>query len=311
MTNALEREGVPTPDNGRYWSAKTLREMSLDDVYRPLSLDEVRALVSENLLSAEVAAGPDPEWSYGIWFFNRRRTLRTRAKRPDGSYYWRQKVQEKPRPEWIAVPVPDIGVPRELVEAAREAIKGNQRPAAAGYRYWELAGVFFCGACGRRMSKARRTKGRGYPGHYYSCPSRTTQGQDACPQVRGFRAEPLEAEVWALVRGLLEDPEKLRRGLDAMIEAPGTRAATPATRWRCTPTGSSPRSARGTVTWNWPPRGLWAATSCAPNSRSWRKPRRRRSARSRPYAGAPSASRPSSATATRCSRPTRARSPNA
>jgi hypothetical protein len=58
----------------------------------------------------------------------------------------------RPWEEWIAVPVPDAGVPRELVERPREAMADNRRPSSAGDRFWELSGgVFFCRACGCYM----------------------------------------------------------------------------------------------------------------------------------------------------------------
>jgi hypothetical protein len=74
--------------------------------------------------------------------------------------------------------------------------------------------------CGCRMSKTRRTKGRNYEGYYYYyfCPTRVNKGQDACPQLRGFRAEPLETKVWEFVRSLMLDPEHLLEDIETVIE---------------------------------------------------------------------------------------------
>ena len=55
--------------------------------------------------------------------------------------------------------------------------------------------------------------------HYYSCPSHNRGGNDACPNRKNRRAVDVEGPVWALVSGLLRDPERLRAGLDQMIEA--------------------------------------------------------------------------------------------
>lgn len=124
VKRTLEREGTPTPNGGKYWRAQTIREAILDDVYRPHTYEEIAALVSP-----EVAAKLSPDACYGIWWFNRRRFTRTR--RPDGNggseYFWRQHYELRSREEWIAVPVPDSGVPSEVVDAAREAIKDNRR----------------------------------------------------------------------------------------------------------------------------------------------------------------------------------------
>jgi hypothetical protein len=51
-------------------------------------------------------------------------------------------VTEKSREKWIGVPVPDAGLEREVVEAAREAIRDNRKTSNAGHRYWELSGGF-------------------------------------------------------------------------------------------------------------------------------------------------------------------------
>jgi site-specific DNA recombinase len=109
---AFEREGIPAPNGGKHWAKKSIRDMILDDVYRPHTYEEVKTQVSP-----DVAAPLDPEKRYGIWWFNRRRTTRKQVAEPNGDggrdYKKRQKVAEKPREEWIAVPVPDSGVPRE------------------------------------------------------------------------------------------------------------------------------------------------------------------------------------------------------
>ena len=136
---------------------------------------------------------------------------------PDGSrnYVKRSKTTVKPAREWIAVPVADSGIPRELVDAAREAIKHNRRPASRKHRFWELAGgIMRCGGCGKLMF-TNSIAGKGL--HYYRCPSRRDNGKEACG-VRNRRADKIEVEVWESVRAILSDPERLRADLDRMIE---------------------------------------------------------------------------------------------
>ena len=42
----------------------------------------------------------------------------------------------RPREEWLYVPVPDAGVPREVMEAARQSLKDNARkPSKAAKRF--------------------------------------------------------------------------------------------------------------------------------------------------------------------------------
>src|SRR5919199_229523 len=105
---ALDREGVKPPSGGRFWSLKYIRDRINDDVYRPHSFEEVSALVEPG-----VAAQLDPSKSYGVWWFNRYRyeTRQVAESAPNGErrYRRRRSVHEKPRSEWIAVPVPNPG----------------------------------------------------------------------------------------------------------------------------------------------------------------------------------------------------------
>jgi len=121
----------------------------------------------------------------------------------------------------VAVPVPDSGIPREWIDAARDSIRDNKRPSKNDDRFWELSGgVMLCAECGCRMTvhtSHERRIGKTY--HYYMCPKRKRHGvYDACDNKKYNRAEQAEAAVWELVSGLLKDPERLRIGLEAMIE---------------------------------------------------------------------------------------------
>jgi site-specific DNA recombinase len=224
VKKVFDREGVPTPNGARYWGKTFIRRIVDDDVYKPHTFEEVKLLVS-----SEVASRLDPERRYGIWWFNRRRVEHKQVAETshDGQrrYRRRAKTTTKPREEWIAVPVPDSGVPRELVEAARETTKDNKKCSAAGRRIWELSGgILRCAGCGRTMTTLSLV-GKGY--HYYRCPTRQTHGRDACPDARHLRAERAEEEVWKFVSGILKAPVSLEEGLEEMIERErnGTRGA--------------------------------------------------------------------------------------
>jgi hypothetical protein len=100
---------------------------------------------------------------YGVWWFNRERWT-SRQVSEVGRVY-RRSVSALPRPRegWVAVPVPDAGAPREVVDAAREAVLGNRWNPRGDARFWELSGgILRCGACGRRMRTcvARKKPGR-------------------------------------------------------------------------------------------------------------------------------------------------------
>jgi site-specific DNA recombinase len=217
---ALDREHVTPPLGGRFWSLKYIRDRILDDVYRPHSYGEVSSLVSPS-----VATRLNPSESYGIWWFNRRR-YQTRLVSESGTdgerrYRRQSKVSDKPRSEWIAVPVPDPGIPREWVDAARDAIKDNSKPSANSHRVWELSGgVLLCSECGCRMvAHTTSDKNRGYTYYYYRCAKRRRHGvPKSCAHGRHHKAEAVEGVVWGLVSTLLRNPERLRAGLEEMIE---------------------------------------------------------------------------------------------
>jgi hypothetical protein len=128
----------------------------------------------------------------------------------------------KPKEEWIAVPVPDAGIPVGLVEAARAAVEKNRRPSRAGRRFWELTGgIARCKECGLVMNATHSTKtkkGRLYAYDYYRCSTRNRYGNEACANSTRPRAEVLEGRVWEFVFGLLTDPEQLREDMERMVE---------------------------------------------------------------------------------------------
>jgi site-specific DNA recombinase len=218
---ALEAEGIPAPGGGRRWSQTTLREMIQGDSYKPHTVEELTELVP-----AAVVASLDPAKRYGVSWYGRRRTrLKQVAENgPDGErrYRHKQETTAKPREEWVGVPVPDSGLPRPLVDIAREAIKNNTRPSSAGRRFWELSGgVAVCVWCGRHLRHLHR-KHKGKEGvfyNYYGCPcAQERKVVRVCQKGKGRRAEELEERMWSFVSSLLKDPELLRRGLTRLIE---------------------------------------------------------------------------------------------
>jgi recombinase-like zinc beta ribbon protein len=111
-------------------------------------------------------------------------------------------------------------VPRPVVEAARENVRSRSHHYKESSRVWELAGgVLYCVHCGRRMSFASVKRGNGKRTPYYRCQVHWRNGhKEGCPNARHYRAVELEEQVWRFVHGILTDPERLRRGLNAMIE---------------------------------------------------------------------------------------------
>jgi hypothetical protein len=205
---------------GKYWSKKVVRRFILDDVYKSHTFVEISALITP-----EVAARLDPERLYSVWWFNRRRTSTVQVSEagPTGRVYKKHnRVVFKDKSEWIAVPVPDSGIPRELAEAAREIVANNRSPWKRGGRFWELSGAILrCGECGRAMEGVDRyykTKtGKKGVVCYYRC-REGNRRKDTCNNSKSVRSDRAHSAVWELVSGLLKNPKQLRDYLDTMIE---------------------------------------------------------------------------------------------
>ena len=198
----------------------------------------------------EVAARLDPEQSYGVWWFNRRRTSLTQVSEPnpDGGRVYRkvEKVAYRDKDEWIAVPVPDAGIPLEWVDAARAMLAECRSPSKVDGRFWELSGALMrCGECGRAMEAMVKTARKKSGGKYVFCYYRCREGnrrRETCSNNRCIRSDRRTPPCGSLVSGLLSEPERLRAGLEAMIEEERKGAAR---RPRARVEGLAPEASRG------------------------------------------------------------------
>ena len=219
---ALQAAGVPSPGGAKLWRQGYLREAIQDDIYRPHTFEKLEGIVSPEVLTMLV-----PDKRYGILYYDRRRQSKKKiaAKGQDGKpYRYAYKTLEKPREEWVPIPVPDSGMPREWVDGARAAIEHNRRPSSAGLRFWELSGgILRCGSCGRTMQTTSIPSTTGKVHHYYRCPRRVRDGKLGCENGKNPRADYAEPLVWGKICGLLKDPERLRIGLEAVIQRKRSR----------------------------------------------------------------------------------------
>jgi DNA invertase Pin-like site-specific DNA recombinase len=220
---SLERDSIPAPSGSGRWNHTTIRNIIASELYIPHTFEEVAELVEPG-----VAARLDKGAVYGLWKWNTRKTTRRKMwDEATGEFKIRYNYEPRRREEWLFVPVPDAVVPREVVEAARRSLKDNaRRLSKADKRFWELSGgILRCGECGHtlRPDGAHKKSGRRF--HYYCRHSRHNTGpsQD-CSNRKYLRAERIEEQVWGFSRGLLWDPERIRAGLDRLIEEERTDA---------------------------------------------------------------------------------------
>lgn len=212
VKRTFDREGVPTPGGARFWSEVMIRKVLTNDLYRAHSFEEIAQLVSSG-----VAASLNESQRYGVSWFGRRKVTQKQVSE-NGTYRVKTRSTIRAREEQIAVPTPDPGIPRELVDAAREAIKGNRRSPTANRRFWELSGgLARCGLCAGRMQPDTKTNPSGLF-YYYRCAHNRKNGTAGCANYKSYPAPEIEARVWEFVRERVMDPDTLRADLDLLVE---------------------------------------------------------------------------------------------
>src|SRR5208337_2130911 len=131
--------------------------------------------------------------------------------------------RERPRQEWIEIPVPAL-VSEATFALAQEQFEKNKRFSPR--RTLEpslLQGLLVCQRCGYGLYRAStRTSQRTI--HYYRC-----LGRDGYRHLKGavcdnqpIRQEQLDAVVWQEIVRLLEDPSLLQAELDRRLQAAQT-----------------------------------------------------------------------------------------
>ncbi len=218
VKKVLESEGVLTPTGGWCWRHSTLRRIIDNEVYRTLDVDELRSL-----FPAETLNRLNPDMRYGIFWYGKKRHIQTQSTGIEANgvrrYKKGKRTEDVPKEQWIGIPVPNSGIAPEVVDVAKARQGTYHKVATDSNRYWDLSGgILRCGECGCVMSGVPTGKKGERRRYYYRCPNRARNGLRACSMNKNFRAERLEAEVWEEVLNLLKEPERLRVGIEHMIE---------------------------------------------------------------------------------------------
>jgi DNA invertase Pin-like site-specific DNA recombinase len=265
VKKVLDREGVPLRGGGRFWSRIFLKRIILEDVYKPHTYEEI-----DSLVSPEVAARLDPARSYGIWWYGQHRWTQTQVAE-GGRYRRKRRIALRPPEEWIAVPVPDSGVPRHWVEAARAAVSSNKPPSTGGGHTWELSGgILRCGTCGARM-EATFSPRRGPGGA-----TTTTAVRAGATTARrlGLTGEESASGKWsqrfgsscARCLGIRIGYGRAWNGSSSVKKSASSGPIRTSTRSRCGLGGRENSNARGATSRTWPPRGSSPSRS---SEQSW------------------------------------------
>ena len=157
--------------------------------------------------------------------------LNRRARLEGRSVPRASKTVDRPREEWIEIPVPAI-VTAETFGRAAQRLADNKRYAARNTKVPSLLqGLAACSACGYGYyrTSARTTSRKIY---YYRCLGSDDyryEGGRVCGN-KPVRADYLDTVVWDHITALLADPALIRAEISKRLEQ--ARTADPATRQR-------------------------------------------------------------------------------
>ena len=142
------------------------------------------------------------------------------------------KTVDRPREEWLEIPVPAI-VTRDTFDRVQQRLEDNKRFAARNTKVPSLLqGLAACSACGYGYYRGHATTSAGNKIFYYRCIGsdnyRFEHGKVCGNQP--VRADYLDTVVWDHITGLLADPALIRAEISKRLDA--ARTADPATRQR-------------------------------------------------------------------------------
>ena len=202
IARRLNEEGIPTRKKSARWERSVVWAVLRNSAYR------------------------------GVAYFGKTRIApRSRVTRPlrmRGGISQRNSAgHERPREEWIEIPVPAL-VSEESFARAEELLQQNKlRARRRTITPSVVQGLVSCQKCGYAFSRtSTRTSARKL--HYYKCigsESWRKLGGPVCDNSRMVRQDLLDQIVWAEVIRLLEDPTLIQHELDRRLAA--ARASDP------------------------------------------------------------------------------------
>lgn len=202
ITRQLNNEGIPTRKKSARWERSTVWAVLRNSAYRGV------ACFGKTRIAA--------------------RTRITRKLRLRGGMSKRNSAgHERPRDEWIEIPVPAL-VTEESFARAQELLQENKiRSRRRTITPSIVQGLVSCKKCGYAFSRTSTvTSARKL--HYYKCigsDSWRKLGGPVCDNGRFVRQELLDQIVWAEVIRLLADPALIQHELDRRLTA--ARSADP------------------------------------------------------------------------------------
>jgi site-specific DNA recombinase len=142
------------------------------------------------------------------------------------------KVADRPREEWITIPVPAL-ITQATFERAAQRLMDNKRFASRNSKVPSLLqGLSACVSCGYGYYRTSTTTSSGKKIYYYRCLGSDDyryEGGRVCTN-QPVRADYLDTLVWDHIIALLADPRLIRTEIDKRLDR--ARTCDPATRQR-------------------------------------------------------------------------------
>jgi site-specific DNA recombinase len=192
IAHELHDRGIPSPSGKPIWGTSTLQRLLSNEAY------------------------------IGRVYYNRRETI-IGAPASRGARRTKTRYRERPREQWITIPVPPI-IDTDTFQRSQHVSRQNPKWSPRGIEpgHWLLRGLIECGHChvGCNCHKMRGRNGTYH--RYYYCRNhdilRAGGEHLRCPE-RNIRADELDAYVFAQVRRALLEPAQLLAGEQAIITA--------------------------------------------------------------------------------------------
>ena len=190
IAHDLHDRGIPSPTGKPIWGTSTLQRLLANEAY------------------------------IGRVYYNRRETIKVSGA-PRGARRTKTRYRDRPREEWITIPVPTI-IDQDTFQRSQQVSRENPKWSPRGIEpgHWLLRGLIECGHChvGCNCHKMRGRNGAFH--RYYYCRNhdilRAGGEHLRCPE-RNIRADELDAYAFAQVRRALLEPAQLIAGEHAVI----------------------------------------------------------------------------------------------
>lgn len=197
ISTDLTEAGIAPPKNSKFWTPTQIRLFIKNEVYK------------------------------GDFYAHRWQHIKVQKPTKDGlSKRIVQRKVERPREEWIHVPVPPI-VSKELWEAANRIIQQNKKMARRNAKHpYLLTGLVHCAQCGRvyvgttsrlNHGKPRKRPYRGYRCARHSAPHHILAAS-SCDN-GDIKCDILDGAVWHVICDVLLQPDVLIEALEQSIQS--------------------------------------------------------------------------------------------